>query len=84
MIRNYTSSEASAAIQRFSSLGVKKEIKNNSINISLSGFYDEACLMVRINEGVPVRTKGGKLTHITGDLYLLDAKDDKITIRIEK
>jgi hypothetical protein len=84
MIRNYTSTEASAAIQRFSSLGVKKKIKNNSINISLSGFYDEACLMVRINKGVPVKTKGGKLSHITGDLYLLDAKDDEITIKIKK
>ena len=49
----------------------KQELKN---------FYDEAYFMVRINEGTPGEVSGGKLTHLTGNLYLLQAKEPTVTI----
>jgi len=83
MIRNFKSTETSAAIQRFVITGVTKTFKNNKLHIKLSNFYDEAFLMIRFNEGTPLKTKGGKLTHITGDLYLLEARKDEIIIDLK-
>lgn len=38
--------------------------------------------MVRINEGTPGTVSGGALTHLTGNLYLLEA--DEATVTIER
>ena len=39
--------------------------------VKLDNFYDEAYIMIRMNEGTPGNIEGGELTHITGNLYLL-------------
>lgn len=83
MIRNFTGSEASAAVQRFSALSVKEETKNNKMTINLGGFYDEAYLMVRFNDKKPGKVSGGSLSHITGNLYLLKADEAKVTIQLK-
>ena len=60
---------------RFTLLPAKR-----SIELKLKNFYDEAYFMVRINEGTPGEVSGGKLTHLTGNLYLLQAKEPTVTI----
>ena len=54
------------------------------MTIKISNFYDEASLMVRFNEMKPKKAKGGKLTHITGDLYLLEAFEDTVKISLKE
>lgn len=79
-IRNLTGSEGGAAVQRFSAVNVKKNVKSDKIELDLNHFYDEAFLMVRINEGRPGTVSGGKLEHLTGDLYMLQAYNKHVEI----
>lgn len=80
-LRSLTASELSAAIQRFAAVTVEKEITDEEIIFNLSHLYDEAYLMVRINEGKPGEVSGGTLTHMTGNLYLLKAESDQVRIQ---
>ena len=82
-LRNLTGSELSGAIQRYGALTVEKEITENQIKFHLGNFYDEAYLMVRINDGSPANVEGGELTHLTGNLYLLHAQKSDVTIERE-
>ena len=83
-IRNYTGTEMSAAVQRFASVAAETKINKDKMTIKISNFYDEASLMVRFNEMKPKKAKGGKLTHITGDLYLLEAFEDTVKISLKE
>lgn len=79
-LRNMTGSEAAGAIQRFGALTVDKTITAQEIGLKLGNFYDEASLLVRINEGRPGKVTGGTLEHISGDLYLLHAVREEVVI----
>ena len=81
-LRQLTGSELSGAIQRYGAVTFTKTVTERSIELKLKNVYDEAYFMVRINEGTPGEVSGGKLTHLTGNLYLLQAK--KPTVTIEK
>ena len=83
-LRNLTGSELSGAIQRYGALTIDKEITENQIKLHLGNFYDEAYLMVRINDGKPGEVDGGELTHLTGNLYLLHAQKSDVVIRKEE
>lgn len=79
-LRNFTGSEMSAAVQRFSSVTVDRKITDKKMVLKLGNFHDEAQLLVRFNEKKPNFVLGGSLTHITGDLYLLHANKDTVTV----
>lgn len=79
-IRNLTASEGSAAVERYDNLTVSRTDLPEGIRITLGGFYDEAYLMVCINEGKPDSVAGGSLEHISGNRYLLHAQSNEITI----
>ncbi|MBQ4527211.1 MAG: DUF2194 domain-containing protein [Clostridia bacterium] len=83
-LRNFTGSEMSAAIQRYAALGVTKKLTDTELTLELDNFYDEAQLMIRFNDKKPEKAKGGKLTHITGDLYLLKANADTVTVSLKE
>ena len=36
--------------------------------------------MLRFNDGIPSKVTGGELEHVTGNLYLLHAVNDEVTI----
>lgn len=82
-LRNFTGSELSAAVQRFSAVTPHIVLNNDSIEISIDNFYDDAQLMLRFNEKKPGSVEGGSLTHLTGDLYILDADRDTVTVSFE-
>ena len=67
-------------VQRYGALTVDKEITDQEIRIHLGNFYDEAYLMVRINDGTPGQVTGGELTNVTGNLYLLHAQESEVVI----
>ncbi len=79
-IRNFTGSELSAAVQRFAALTVKKNVYQDKMVIELGNFHDEAQLFVRFNERTPDKVKGGKLTKLAGNLYLLEATTNIVTV----
>lgn len=82
-IRNLTGSDAGRATARFDCLSFERKDSENKINLRLIGFYDEAYLMVRCNEGKPVKVIGGEIEHISGDYYLLKATQDTVIIETE-
>lgn len=84
VIRNFTGTEMSAAVQRYAAVTVSKEITDDKMVLKLGNFYDEAQLMVRFNEREPLKTDGGKLTKLTGNLYLLEANSDTVTVTLKK
>lgn len=79
-IRNLTGSEMSAAVQRFVAVAPTVTTNDREMTVKLDNFYDEAQLMVRLNTEEPNLVSGGELTHLTGDLYLLKATADTVTI----
>ena len=79
-LRNLTGSELAGAVQRYGALTVDKEITEKEIRLHLGHLYDEAYLMVRINEGKPGEVTGGELVNITGNLYLLRAEERDVVI----
>ena len=79
-IRDFTGSEASAAIQRYAALTVSTDIGEESMEISLGNFTDEAQLMVRFNDARPKDVTGGTLEQLTDTLYLLQADQPHVTV----
>lgn len=82
-IRNLTGTEFSGAVQRFAAVVPHLEKNRDNMVLTIENFYDQAFFMVRFNEKKPVDVKGGKLTHLTGDLYLLEAGQDTVTVTYE-
>lgn len=82
-IRNTTGTEASAAVQRFAAIAPRTVVTESNVTITINNFYDDAQLLVRFNEGTPIDVRGGALTHLTGDLYLLSATQSVVDIILE-
>jgi hypothetical protein len=82
-LRNLTGTETSAAVQRFAAVVPNTEVYDDGVKITLDNFYDEAQLLIRFNEKQPYETKGGTLTHLTGNLYLLSASEANVDIKLK-
>ncbi len=83
MIRNLTGSETSAAVQRYAAINVEKERTEDELVLKIGNFYDEGYFFVRFNEGEYESVDGGSLTHLTGNLYLLRAEKETVTINLK-
>lgn len=79
-LRNFTGTEFSAAVQRFAAVAPKQEVSEDRMVLHIENFYDDAQFLVRFNEKEPGAVTGGTLTHLTGDLYLLEANQDTVTV----
>lgn len=82
-MRNMTSSEAAMAVQRYSRLALMTELRDNSLEVSLGNFYDEAWLILRSTRK-PVSVEGGVIVQITADRYLLQALAPEAIINFEE
>lgn len=83
-IRRHSGTEMAAAVQRYHYLDVSETVTNESIELDFDNFQDEAWMMLRLNEWTPEgdnAVEGGKLQKLTGNLYLLKAEKDHVTIR---
>jgi len=83
-IRSMNASRAAAEVERYDYLRVRRTVSENEYKLSLSGFYDYAYLMLRINNGTPGTVKGGSLEKLEGNLYVLHATSSEVTIEIQK
>lgn len=81
-IRMQTGTECAAAVQRFSGLTVSMATSDDSWDLHLGNLTDQGWLMFRANNGTPGRVRGGSLTKLTGNLYLLKATS--ATVHIER
>ena len=81
-IRMQTGTECAAAVQRFSGLTVSMATSDDSWDLHLGNLIDQGWLMFRANNGTPGRVRGGSLTKLTGNLYLL--KVTSATVHIER
>jgi len=82
MIRNFTGTEMSAAVQRFSAIGFTQKLTDNEMTLNVKNLYDEAYLMIRFNSKSPDKVTGGEISHVTGNLYLLKVTDENVKISL--
>jgi len=82
-IRRLTGVEMAGAVQRYDALSISREVTEDSLKLSIGGFYDEAWFLVRINEGEPGAVTGGTLTEQIDGLYLLQADKPEVIIELE-
>lgn len=82
-IRNLTGSGMGEAVREYDKLSVQRAEKPGILELRLGGFLDEAYFIVRINEGAPITVSEGTIEHMTGNLYLLHAISDNVTIKYE-
>lgn len=79
-LRNMTGTELSAAVQRFVAVTPHMQQQDDRMTLSMDHFYDNAQFLIRFNEKQPDQIQGGTLKHMTGDLYLLEAMEETVTI----
>lgn len=79
-IRNLTGSEMAAAVQRYYYVTPRVEHREEEMIITLDSFADEAWFFLRANDWEPGEVTGGSLTRLTGNLYLLQAEKQQVTI----
>ena len=79
-IRNLTGSGMGEAVREFDKLSVQRTEKEGTLELKLGGFLDEAYFIARINKGTPTNVTGGTMEHMTGNLYLIHALSDNVTI----
>ena len=82
-LRRHSGSETAAAIQRYAYLEIRRFAVQQGLELTLENFQDEAWIMLRFNQWEPDLEKGvegGSLEQLSGNLYLLKAEQEKITI----
>lgn len=82
-LRHLTGSEFAGAVQRFGILSLDKTYVDNTMILDIHNFHDHAYFFTRFNVGSPGKITGGKLTLLTGDLYLLEASSEHIEIEVK-
>lgn len=83
-LRNFTGTEFSAAVQRFAAVVPEVQMTETEMTLQIENFHDDAQFFVRFNEKNPGAVTGGTLTHLTGDLYLLEADRDTVTVLLKQ
>lgn len=81
-LRKQIGSETAAAVQRFWYIDIEEKQTENGVDFILGNFKDEAWFMVRFNRWEPDldNIEGGELVHLTGNLYLLKAETENVSI----
>ena len=82
-IRNLTVQEGAMSVQRYGNLRVEKTFADGKIKIKLWGLYDDAWLLMRCREGKLSMVKGGTISPLSSELYLLHATSDDIELTTE-
>ena len=71
-------------MERYDRLSVHEQVHEDGITLALSGFYDEAWLMLRQNSGTLKEMEGGSIMQVCDSLYLIHANQQKVTIFTEE
>lgn len=79
-IYHVTASGMAAHVQRFANVSPRVSREGKTIRIELDGFHDKAWLMLRLNGDEVRSVRGAQATKLNGNLYLLEATDDEVTV----
>ena len=79
-IRHLTGSGMAGAVQRFVNVIPETTLSDDQVEIITDGFIDSAFYLIRANKGELINCVGGKLNKLNDTLYLLEVKQDKVTI----
>jgi hypothetical protein len=82
-LRNMTVTEGAMAVQRFARLQVSSALEDNVYSIHLKNFYDQAFLLLRSRKE-PVGITGGKIMPVTSSLYLIEADQPDLVIKLNE
>jgi len=83
-IRNLTGSELAAAVERYDVLEVNRTVTETGIKLDLKNYYDEAYMLLRLNDGQEITNiTGGRYEKITDSLYLIDCTSEQVEISIK-
>jgi hypothetical protein len=82
-LRCLTGTELAGAVQRYADVRPVCQRTGEGIRLTLENFVDEAWFLLRCNNFVPdlESVEGGALTRLTGELYLLEARNGTVRIR---
>lgn len=83
-MRHLTGSGMAGAVQRFSNIVLDIEQKDDGITVKTQGLIDSAYCIVRVNRGELGEVTGGTLTHLKGDLYLLEITSETVEIEYKQ
>ena len=82
-IRTLTGTEMAGAIERYDLIKVDRQYSGNDIKLNFSSFYNEAWMLVRLNNGKSIETvTNGSYTRVADDLYLVECLNDKVDIKL--
>jgi hypothetical protein len=70
-------------VQRFAAVAPETKVQGDQMVVHIRNFYDEAQFFVRFNTKEPGKVTGGTLVPLTGNLYLLQADQDTVTVSLQ-
>ena len=82
-IRNVTGSGMGRAVEQYAQVSLKRERTAEGCTVKLGGFSGEASFLLRIRDKGVVRIEGGSLEQLTGQLYVIHAKEKEIRINLD-
>ena len=82
-IRNLTGTEMAAAVERYDLIKVNREHSASGIRLSFDSFYDEAWILVRLNNRKSIDSiTNGSYTKVAENLYLVKCTGDNVDIKL--
>lgn len=79
-IRNLTSEEAAAEIEKYNVLSMERNYEGNRLDVKIDGFSKEAYFLMRLAQGEVESVKGGTAQKIGEDYYLVLAQEPQISL----
>lgn len=79
-IRNVTGSGMGTAVLQYDSLSMQRSYKGGILSVKLGGFSEEASFMLRVNKGTVTGAEGCTYEHVTGNLYMVETKQERFEI----
>ncbi|MCI9320419.1 MAG: DUF2194 domain-containing protein [Lachnospiraceae bacterium] len=78
-----TLTESDARVRKFLTLDYRAERTGDTIFLHINEFRDAAWFLLKINNGVPGKVRGGALQDMGGGYYLLEAAETEVEIEVE-
>ncbi|MDD2269289.1 MAG: DUF2194 domain-containing protein [Eubacteriales bacterium] len=79
-LRNLSSSDTAKAVERYDTIWTERTLEEKKYTIKTGNYYDQAFYIIRLRGSDSYSVKGGALTHIAGELYLVNATDNIVEI----
>lgn len=83
-IRNTTTSEGGAAVQRWQLTSATQKYEDGKLNLEVKGIYDKVYYMLHLNDGIKIKKiDGAEYNKINENYYLLEITQEHVIIEME-